>query len=131
MGIRVFLATAPLLVGLQSGCYAHYHPGVYASSYTATVEYSYSGGHPLPDGGWCPDEGPHEHVFPPEYEYYSYSLSRSWKSVSSGKTGYSKEFSDKQRRELVEVVNEASDWIAAQNQAASERDGAARAPVAA
>ena len=50
------------------------------------------------------------------HTYYDYSLSRSWKSKSSERTGYSTNFSEKNEKALVEVVQAASVWIAAQNQ---------------
>lgn len=51
---------------------------------------------------------------PSGYAYYDYSLSRSWKSMTTEKTGYSKNFFDKNEKDLVTVVREASRWIANQ-----------------
>ena len=45
---------------------------------------------------------------------YDYSISRSWKSQSSGREGYSTSFSARNTPELVEVINEATAWIAEQ-----------------
>jgi hypothetical protein len=50
-------------------------------------------------------------------EYYDYSLSRSWKSQNTGKEGYSTNFFPGNRLELIEVVTEATEWIAAYGQA--------------
>lgn len=50
---------------------------------------------------------------PAGYVYYDYSLTRSWKSLSSGSTGYSKNFFTRNRDELVHVIDEATRWIAA------------------
>ncbi len=48
---------------------------------------------------------------PAGYPYYDFSLSRSWKSMSSGKTGYSKNFFSRNRAELVSVIDKATEWI--------------------
>ena len=53
---------------------------------------------------------------PSGFAYFDYSLSRSWKSMSTDKTGYSKNFFDTNLSQLQEVVNEASEWIANQKQ---------------
>lgn len=55
---------------------------------------------------------------PSGYAYFDFSLSRSWKSMSSEKTGYSKNFFDRNIPELQEVIVEASSWIASQGQSA-------------
>ncbi len=49
---------------------------------------------------------------PAGYVYFDYSLTRSWKSLSSGNTGYSKNFFSKNQQELVQVIQQASLWIA-------------------
>ena len=46
------------------------------------------------------------------FPYYEFSLSRSWKSVSSGKTGYSQNYFSKNEAQLVKVIELASRWIA-------------------
>lgn len=46
------------------------------------------------------------------YEYYDFSLSRSWKSQSSGEEGYSTNFFANNEEAMVEVVLAASSWIA-------------------
>lgn len=51
---------------------------------------------------------------PSGYAYYDFSLSRSWKSMSSEKTGYSRNFFERNEDELREVIVGASDWITAQ-----------------
>ncbi|HMO15669.1 MAG TPA: hypothetical protein PKD64_15320 [Pirellulaceae bacterium] len=59
---------------------------------------------------------------PSGYAYFDFSLSRSWKSMSSDKTGYSKNFFDRNVPELQEVIEEASRWIANQGQSAQPVD---------
>ena len=54
------------------------------------------------------------------FPYYEFSLSRSYKSMSSGKTGYRDNFFSKNEAQLVNVIEQASKWIAereAQNEA--------------
>jgi len=48
---------------------------------------------------------------PSGHPFYDFSLSRSWKSQSTDKTGYSKNFFADQAEELVEVIREAALWI--------------------
>lgn len=48
---------------------------------------------------------------PSGFPYYDFSLSRSWKSVSSGRTGYSKNFFGRNRAELLSVIEAATRWI--------------------
>jgi len=48
---------------------------------------------------------------PSGFAYYDYSLSRSWKSMSSDKTGYSRNFFETNQVELIEVIQKASAWI--------------------
>lgn len=45
------------------------------------------------------------------YAYYDFSLSRSWKSMSSSKTGYSKNFFARNGEEVKRVVEKACQWI--------------------
>ena len=52
-------------------------------------------------------------------DYYDYSLSRSWKSQNTGKEGYSTSFFPRNAQALLEVVAEATAWIAAQEQTPS------------
>ena len=49
---------------------------------------------------------------PSGYAYYDFTLSRSWKSVSSGRTGYSKNFFSRNADELLSVTRKATEWIA-------------------
>ena len=49
---------------------------------------------------------------PSGFAYYDFSLARSWKSMSSEKMGYSKNFFETNQVELVEVIQQASAWIA-------------------
>lgn len=49
---------------------------------------------------------------PSGYAYYDFSLSRSWKSMSSGKTGYSQNFFGRHTAELVAVIERATEEIA-------------------
>lgn len=51
---------------------------------------------------------------PSGFGYFDFSLSRSWKSMSSEKMGYSKNFFETNHVELVEVIQEASAWITQQ-----------------
>ncbi len=55
---------------------------------------------------------------PAGYVYYDFSLTRSWKSLSSGNTGYSKNFFARNQQELVQVIQEAAGWVAQHEQAA-------------
>jgi hypothetical protein len=64
---------------------------------------------------------------PAGYAYYDFSLSRSWKSMSTEKMGYSKNFFETNQAELVEVIQQASNWITQQKTA----DAASPAPLAA
>lgn len=48
---------------------------------------------------------------PSGYSYYDYSLSRSWKSLSSGKTGHSKNFFSRNQYDLNIVIEQATKWI--------------------
>ncbi|MDZ4848531.1 MAG: hypothetical protein SGI77_04505 [Pirellulaceae bacterium] len=51
---------------------------------------------------------------PSGFEYFDFSLSRSWKAKTSGKEGYSPNFFVTNEEELSTVVREASTWIASQ-----------------
>lgn len=48
---------------------------------------------------------------PSGYVYFDYSLARSFKSLSSGNTGYSKNFFAKNQEELSSVIEQAARWI--------------------
>ncbi len=60
---------------------------------------------------------------PSGYAYYDFSLSRSWKSMSSEKTGYSRNFFDTNQEELVEVITRAAEWIATQKALEPDKPG--------
>ncbi|MDX1964973.1 MAG: hypothetical protein SFX18_17630 [Pirellulales bacterium] len=49
---------------------------------------------------------------PAGYVYFDYSLTRSWQSLSSGSRGQSRNFFAQNERELLTVVQQASNWIA-------------------
>lgn len=51
---------------------------------------------------------------PSGFEYFDFSLSRSWKAKTSGKEGYSPNFFVANEEGLSAVVREASTWIASQ-----------------
>ena len=63
---------------------------------------------------------------PSGYAYYDFTLSRSWKSVSSGRTGYSKNFFSRNSEELLSVIHKATEWIAEREpqQAAAQSEAA-------
>ena len=48
---------------------------------------------------------------PSGFAYYDFSLSRSWKSMSTEKTGYSRNFFARNRDDLIRVIERASAWI--------------------
>ncbi len=48
---------------------------------------------------------------PSGFAYYDYSISRSSKSMSSDKTGYSKNYFETNQLDLIEVIQRASGWI--------------------
>jgi hypothetical protein len=54
---------------------------------------------------------------PSGYAYYDFSISRSWKSMSSEKTGYSKNFFETNQADLIEVIQRASAWITEKKEA--------------
>ena len=58
---------------------------------------------------------------PSGYAYYDFSISRSWKSMSSEKTGYSRNFFETNKADLFEVIEKASAWITEKR--ASENPG--------
>ena len=51
---------------------------------------------------------------PSGFEYFDFSLSRSWKSKNSGREGYSPNFFVNNSDEIAAVVQEAAGWIASQ-----------------
>lgn len=59
------------------------------------------------------------------YPYYDFSLSRSYKSVSTGKEGYSQNYFGKNEGQLLKVIQGATEWIAkAESQDQSDNAGA-------
>lgn len=48
---------------------------------------------------------------PAGYVYFDFSLTRSWKSLSSGNTGHSKNFFASNQHDLARVIEEATRWI--------------------
>jgi len=48
---------------------------------------------------------------PSGFAYYDYSISRSWKAMSSDKTGYSKNYFSTNQADLIEIIQKASAWI--------------------
>jgi len=57
--------------------------------------------------------------------FFEYSLSRSWRSQSTEKEGYSSNFHTRNKAALTEVIAEASAWIEAQGDADSSTQEAA------
>lgn len=49
---------------------------------------------------------------PSGYVYFDFSLARSFKSLSTGSTGHSKNFFARSQSELLTVIEQASRWIA-------------------
>lgn len=59
------------------------------------------------------------------FEYYNFTLSRSWKAQSTGREGYSPNFFARNATELENVVREAAIWIEGQQSSlqAEQPDG--------
>ncbi len=51
---------------------------------------------------------------PSGFEYFDFSLSRSWKTQKTGREGYSPNFFANNEPELLATINEAASWIAGQ-----------------
>ena len=51
---------------------------------------------------------------PSGYEYFDFSISRSWKTQTSGKEGYSSNFFASNESQLTGVIAKAAAWIARQ-----------------
>lgn len=64
---------------------------------------------------------------PSGFEYYDFSLSRSWKSKTSQKEGYSNSFFANNEAEIIAAVRDAADWIASQQASMLATQGAAKA----
>jgi len=63
---------------------------------------------------------------PSGFAYLDFSLTRSWESMSSGNTGYSRNFFARNQPELIRVIEQAAAWIAE-----NERQIATAVPFAA
>lgn len=50
------------------------------------------------------------------YVYFQFSLSRAWKSMSTGKEAHGNSFFDTNEEDLIQVIREASAWIRAKLQ---------------
>ena len=48
------------------------------------------------------------------FEYFDFTISRSWKTSATGKEGYSSSFFVRNADELQVVIQEAADWIESQ-----------------
>ena len=53
---------------------------------------------------------------PSGFEYFDFSVSRSWKATTTGKEGYSPNFFVSNTPALVMVIEEAASWIASQQE---------------
>jgi hypothetical protein len=64
---------------------------------------------------------------PSGFEYYDFSLSRSWKTQSTGREGYSPNFFAANADDLQATIADATSWIASQQASmlAGERSGQA------
>ena len=54
------------------------------------------------------------------FEYFDFTLSRSWKTTSTGKEGYSSSFFVRNADALHAVIQEAADWIESQQASLQE-----------
>lgn len=64
---------------------------------------------------------------PSGYAYLDYSISRSWKSMSTEKSGYSKNFFARNKAEVLSVIEQASNWIEAEERRLQEQNGEVKA----
>ena len=51
---------------------------------------------------------------PAGYEYFDYSLARSWQNLSSGNNSCSRNFFAKNRNELMAAIDQVTQWITEQ-----------------
>ena len=65
---------------------------------------------------------------PSGFAYYDYSISRSWKSMSSDKMGYSRNFFETNQVDLIDVIQRASGWIVERRE---QEKNLAQSPLAA
>jgi hypothetical protein len=54
------------------------------------------------------------------FEYFDFTLSRSWKTAASDREGYSSSFFVRNAEELQAVIQEATDWIESQQASLQE-----------
>jgi len=54
------------------------------------------------------------------FEYFDFTISRSWKTSTTGKEGYSSSFFVRNAEELYAVIQEAADWIESQQASLQE-----------
>ena len=54
------------------------------------------------------------------FEYFDFTVSRSWKTSSTGKEGYSSNFFERNVDELHTVIQEAANWIESQQASLQE-----------
>jgi len=54
------------------------------------------------------------------FEYFDFTVSRSWKTTATGKEGYSSSFFVRNADELQAVIQEAADWIESQQASLQE-----------
>lgn len=54
------------------------------------------------------------------FEYFDFTISRSWKTATTGKEGYSSSFFVRNTDQLHAVVQEAADWIESQQASLQE-----------
>lgn len=54
------------------------------------------------------------------FEYFDFTLSRSWKTSDSGREGYSSSFFVRNAEELQAVIEEAASWIESQQASLQE-----------
>lgn len=52
---------------------------------------------------------------PSGFAYYDFTLSRSWKSMGTGKSGYSRSFFASNQSELIAVIQKTAAWLEAQS----------------
>lgn len=62
---------------------------------------------------------------PAGYVYHDFSLTRSWKSLSSGSPGQSRNFFSENTNELCRVIEKASAWIEAHENGLRESEAIA------
>jgi hypothetical protein len=61
--------------------------------------------------------------------FYTFSISRSWKSDATGKSGYSTSFTERNIQELHKTIDECAEWIKAHTPAQLDTAAVAAQPV--